>query len=129
MGHKKKTSDSRNLHKQAYDCLKKMQHFGDSKKDDISFFKMLNHFRNAFCLFWSKNDRCMFYYICIAQIFIICANNILLFKVSICKTSCFYILKQYIIFIYIYSIPRRNKTVIHYHISMLTKIRIKLHLT
>lgn len=39
MGHKKKTSDSRNLHKQAYDCIKKMQHFGDSKKDDMAYDK------------------------------------------------------------------------------------------
>lgn len=34
MGHKKKSSDHRDLHQQAYDRLKGMQHFGDSKKDD-----------------------------------------------------------------------------------------------
>ena len=34
MGHKKKNSDSRDLHQQAYDRLKSMQHFGDSKAAD-----------------------------------------------------------------------------------------------
>ena len=34
MGHKKKNSDPRDLHQQAYDRLKGMQHFGDSKSAD-----------------------------------------------------------------------------------------------
>ena len=34
MGHKKKQSDNRDLHQQAYDRLKRMQHFGDSKRAD-----------------------------------------------------------------------------------------------
>ncbi len=34
MGHKKKNSDNRDLHQQAYDRLTGMQHFGDSKTED-----------------------------------------------------------------------------------------------
>lgn len=37
MGHKKKNSDNRDLHQQAYDRLKGMQHFGDSKSEDKKY--------------------------------------------------------------------------------------------
>lgn len=37
MGHKKKNADSRDLHQQAYDRLKGMQHFGDSKSADKKY--------------------------------------------------------------------------------------------
>ena len=37
MGHKKKNSDGRDLHQQAYDRLKGMQHFGDSKTADKKY--------------------------------------------------------------------------------------------
>lgn len=37
MGHKKKNSDPRDLHQQAYDRLKGMQHFGDSKSADKKY--------------------------------------------------------------------------------------------
>lgn len=37
MGHKKKGSDTRDLHQQAYDRLKGMQHFGDSKSADKKY--------------------------------------------------------------------------------------------
>lgn len=37
MGHKKKNSDNRDLHQQAYDRLKGMQSFGDSKSEDKKY--------------------------------------------------------------------------------------------
>ncbi|MBU5678997.1 hypothetical protein [Blautia sp. MSJ-9] len=37
MGHKKKNSDNRDLHQQAYDRLQRMQHFGDSKTEDKKY--------------------------------------------------------------------------------------------
>lgn len=37
MGHKKKSTDSRDLHQQAYDRLKRMQHFSDSKSADKKY--------------------------------------------------------------------------------------------
>lgn len=39
VGHKKKNSDKRDLHQQAYDRLKGMQHFGDSKSADKKYDK------------------------------------------------------------------------------------------
>lgn len=37
MGHRKKNSDNRDLHQQAYDRLKRMQHFGGSKTEDKKY--------------------------------------------------------------------------------------------
>ena len=39
MGHKKKNSDNRDMHQQAYDRLKGMQRFGDSKTEDKKYDK------------------------------------------------------------------------------------------